>query len=66
MTNEKDPNNYYYDFGDTEPSEELPPAVEELSKRIAEKKKRILEHRKIYQKSTQLRNYIKGNEENTK
>ena len=57
---------YFYDFGDTEPSDELPPAMEELSKRIAEKKKIILQQRENHRKAQQVRQCISKDNENGK
>lgn len=46
---------YFYDFGDAEPTDELPPAMEKISDRIAEKKAKILQQRENHRKSMQLR-----------
>ncbi len=65
LDNEKQ-DKYFYDFGDTEPTDELPPAMEKLSKRIAEKKKVILRQRENYKKAQQLRQCISKDNDNTK
>lgn len=59
LDNEKD--KYFYDFGDTEPTDELPPAVEELSQRIKAKKEKILQQRANAKKIQQIREQMHKN-----
>lgn len=55
MTDDEKRKKYFYDFGDTEPGDELPPEIEKISDRIAEKRARILQKRKNHRKSMLLR-----------
>jgi hypothetical protein len=55
MTDDEKKKKYFYDFGDTEPSDELPPAMEKISDRIAAKKAKIMKQRENHRKSMQLR-----------
>ena len=63
MKNEKNnPNKYFYDFGEEDVTEELPPAIEELSKKIKARKEIILQQRANAKKIKNLRAQMqKGN-----
>ena len=63
LDNEQD--KYFYDFGDTEPTDELPPAIEELSQRIKARKEKILQQRENAKKTKLLREQIKKNKDIT-
>ena len=55
MTDDEKRKKYFYDFGDAEPTDELPPAIEKVSDSIAEKKAKIMQQRENHRKSMQLR-----------
>ena len=55
MSTKENSDKYFYDFGETEPSEELTPDLELLNKSIHEKKTKILKQREILKKAKQLR-----------
>ena len=63
LDNEQD--KYFYDFGDTEPTDELPPAIEELSQRIKARKEKILQQRENAKKTKLLREQMKKNKDIT-
>ena len=66
MINSDEKNKYFYDFGDAEPSDELPPAMEELNKQIADKKARILQERDNHRKAQQIRQCVTKSKSNNK
>ena len=48
-------NQYYYDFGDAEPTDELPQNIEAFSERVKAQKNKILQQRQNDNKIQQLR-----------